>query len=75
MPYFLFELHTLPIRQVRKISEFASFKEASQAAKALRVSMELPRGTTIKLMHGETEFEAESLLMEERVSDRNAGDD
>ncbi len=75
MPYFLFELHTQPVRYVRLLQTHASFKPASVAAKALRLSTVLPPGSRIKLMHSETEWQAELLLMEERVDDSNPGDD
>lgn len=75
MPYFLFEIHTRPIRHTRLLSEHTSFREASQNAKALRAATDLPVGCTIKLMHGDNALAAEYALQQERVNTHNGGDD
>lgn len=75
MPYFLFELHSLPVKHARLLSEYTTFREASQAAKAIRARAELPTGCVIKLMHGENALHAEDLMLQERIDTRNPGDD
>ena len=71
MPYFVFSIQ--PFAQIRKLAEFAAFKEASAHAKALRAA-QVDDSATIKVMFAENEQLAEDLLCQLR-DPSPAGDD
>ncbi len=75
MPYYIYRLTERPIRQLTKIDERPSFKEASAEAKRLRAASELPEGVTIKMIFAENELQAEDLLSQVREAPLMLGDD
>lgn len=64
MPYYIYRV--MPLGLVRKLDEFASFREASTQAKALRAAD--PPGTPgkVKVMFADNELLAEDLLCQVR---------
>lgn len=72
MPYFVFSIE--PLGQLRKLAEFAAFKEASVHAKALRVAEGGGAHARIKVMFADNEQLAEDLLCQIRDASP-AGDD
>jgi hypothetical protein len=69
MPYYIYRIHALPggaMKRLEKLAEFASFKEASAAAKRLRAAPDLPLGSAVKVMFAENELQAEDLLSQVR---------
>jgi hypothetical protein len=64
MPYFVFSIR--PFAQIRKLAEFAAFKDASAHAKALRATQPDEADTRIKVMFAENEQLAEDLLCQIR---------
>ena len=71
MPYYLYEIVERPIRQLKKIADYPSYKEAGAAAKAARAA-----GTAnVKVMFAENELQAEDLLSQVRVAPPVLGDD
>ena len=64
MPYYVYAVK--PMAQLEKLAEFASFKEASAHAKALRATPGAEDGGRIKMMFAPTELEAEDLLLQVR---------
>jgi len=64
MPYFVFSIQ--PFAQIRKLAEFAAFKDASAHAKALRAAQAGDDSVTIKVMFAQTEQLAEDLLCQIR---------
>ena len=68
MPYYVYAVK--PMAQLEKLAEFASFKEASGHAKALRATPGAGAGAEgggrIKMMFAPTELEAEDLLLQVR---------
>ncbi len=76
MPYYLYRItQTGPVKQLEKLTQFAQFKEASAEAKRLRKDLELPAGTTIKVIFAENELQAEDLLNQVREPEPLTGDD
>ncbi len=75
MPYYIFRVTERPLRQLSKIDERSSFKEASAEAKRLRAESELPEGVTIKMIFAEKELQAEDLLNQVREAPLMIGDD
>ena len=65
MPYFVYRIHRYG--GLKRFDEFASFRDASARAKALRASPDLPPDCTVKVMFAATDFEAEELLTQERA--------
>ncbi len=64
MPYYLYRV--MPLGVVHKLTEFATFREASTHAKALRAAD--PPGTPgkVKVMFADNELLAEDLLCQVR---------
>lgn len=65
MPYFVYRIHRYG--GLERVDEFASFRDASASAKALRASPDLPPDCTVKVVFAATDFEAEELLTQERA--------
>jgi len=72
MPYFVFRVR--PFAQLEKLAEFASFRDASQHAKAVRQSA-TPADGQIRVMFAEQQQAAEDLLCQVRDAAPGAGDD
>ncbi len=64
MPYFVFNVK--PLAQIDKLAEFASFKEASVHAKALRAQPSMGVDGKIKVMFADNEQLAQDLLCQSR---------
>ena len=75
MPYFVYQIENFPVRQLTRLAQFDSFKEASSAAKARRTSVPLSAGQIIKVMFAESELEAEDLLSQVREAPPTTGED
>ncbi len=73
MPYYLYEIIEQPIRQLKKLAQYPSFKEAGAEAKRLRAESAEP--VTIKVMFAENELQAEDQLMQVREAPPLIGDD
>lgn len=73
MPYYLYEVVEQPIRQLKKIAQYPSFKEAGAEAKRLRAEAAEP--VTIKVMFADNELQAEDQLMQVREAPPLIGDD
>lgn len=64
MPYYVFSVR--PFAQIRKLAEFAAFRDASAHAKALRAAPSDAADARIKVMFAENEQLAEDLLCQIR---------
>lgn len=75
MPYFIFNITEQPFRLLKNLEQHDAYRDAAARAKALRA--ELPAGSTslIKMIHAETEIQAEDLLNEVREPQPELGDD
>lgn len=71
MPYYLYEIVEQPVRQLKKLADFPSFKEAGAEAKRLRAAS----SATVKVMFAENELQAEDLLSQVREAPPMIGDD
>ena len=75
MPYYLYRVTEQPFRQLAKLTDFPTFKEASAEAKRLRRKTDLTDGTLIKVIFAANELEAEDLLNQVREKEPLTGDD
>ena len=65
MPYYIYRIK--PLAQLEKLSEFETFKGASEQAKELRAKQSADEPGIIKLMFADTELQAEDLLRQVRT--------
>jgi hypothetical protein len=75
MHYFIYRISERPIRQLEKLEQHDTYRNASVRLKALR--SELPTGSPqiIRMIHAETELHAEDLLNQIRQQAPEPGDD
>ena len=75
MPYYIYRVSQLgPIKQLEKLTQLASFKEASAEAKSLRKDADLTK-CKIQVMFGENELQAEEALHSVREAEPMTGDE
>jgi len=74
MPYFIYKMH-LPLKNLEKLSQHASFKEASGAVKELRAAPGASDGGAVRMIFAENELQAEDLLSQVRPPEPMVGDD
>lgn len=74
MPYFIYKVHA-PLNNLEKVSQHASFKEASRTVKELREAPEKLAGASIRMIFAANELEAEDLLSQVRHPEPMVGDD
>lgn len=75
MPYFIYRVTQIgPVKQLEKLTQFDKFKEASVTAKEMRKAEGLDR-STIKVVFGENELQAEEALNTVREPEPLTGDD
>ena len=65
MPYYIYLIK--PFGQLDKLTEFETFKDASDHAKALRARQAADPPGKIKVMFADNELQAEDLLCQVRV--------
>lgn len=62
MPYYIYRITQLgPVKQLEKLADFPSFKEASARAKELRNEAD-PAQARIQVVFGENELQAEDAI-------------
>jgi hypothetical protein len=62
MPYYIYRITQLgPVKQLEKLGDFGSFKEASARAKELRNDID-PARAKIQVVFGENELQAEDAI-------------
>ncbi len=71
MPYFVYQITPGPtdlLKQLEKLAQFDSYREAKQFAKEQRIAKEITFESEeeIKMILAENELEAEEKLMEKR---------
>jgi hypothetical protein len=74
MPYYIYKIHH-PLRNLEQVAQQAAFKDASNQAKSLRTSADLPAGCLVKVIFAENELQAEDLLSQAREPEPLIGDD
>ena len=75
MPYYVYKVTTFPIKQLELIETFDKFKEASAFAKIRRNELAESDKSTIKVIFGESQLQAEDTLNEYREPQPMLGDD
>lgn len=62
MPYYIYRISQIgPIKQLEKLADYPSFKEASGRAKELRNEVD-PAQVKIQVVFGENELQAEDAI-------------
>lgn len=75
MAYFIYRVTEFPIKQLTKLEQYDSYREASVRAKQLRAELADDSQALIKMIHAESELHAEDLLNEVREPAPQLGDD
>lgn len=75
MPYYLYRITEKPIRQLAKLAQHSSFKEASADAKRLRAEGGIAEGSVVKVIFADNELQAEDQLSQVREAPLLVGDD
>ncbi len=75
MPYFIYRITERPIKLLNKLEEHEVFRNASARVKELRAEQGADSNAVIKMIHAETELQAEDLLNEIRERQPELGDD
>ncbi|PWB56087.1 MAG: hypothetical protein C3F18_05245 [Nitrosomonadales bacterium] len=75
MPYFVYKMTAFPFKQFELAGQFDAFKEASAHAKTLRQNLAADAKTSVKVMFGENQLQAEDLLNQEREPRPMTGED
>lgn len=75
MPYYIYRVTQLgPVKQLDKLAQFDSFKEASGEAKRLRKEEDM-NSCKIQVVFGENELQAEEVISVVREAQPIYGDD
>lgn len=75
MPYYLYRVSQIgPIRQLEKLAQFEKFKEASTAAKEMRMQA-VSQQEIFRVVFGENELHAEDTLNTPRDAQPVFGDE
>jgi hypothetical protein len=75
MPYYIYRVAQLgPVKQLEKLTQLATFKEASAEAKRMRKEVDLTQ-CKIQVVFGENELQAEEALYSVREAEPMTGDD
>jgi hypothetical protein len=75
MPYYIYQVTEFPVRQLKKMEQHDAYREASARIKQLRSELGVGSPAMIKMIHAETEFDAEDLLNQVRDPAPELGDD
>ncbi len=75
MPYFIYRITERPVKLLTKLEEHEVYRNASARVKELRAEHAQDKNTLIKMIHAETELQAEDLLNEVRERQPELGDD
>lgn len=75
MPYFIYKVTDFPVRQLQKLEQFDVYREASVKVKKLRAELTEGSPMMIRMIHAETELQAEDLLNQVREPQPQLGDD
>ncbi len=66
MPYFIYRITEQPIRLLKNLEQHETYRDASARVKVLRAEQAVDSPVVIKMIHAETELQAEDLLNEVR---------
>jgi len=75
MAYFIYRVTEFPVRQLQLLERHEAYREASVRAKQLRSELAEDSQALIKMIHAESELNAEDLLNQVREPAPQLGDD
>lgn len=75
MPYYIYQITAQPIKMLKKLEQYDSYRESSLRVKQLRAELDQDSPATIKMIYADSEFQAEDLLNEIRAVAPQLGDD
>jgi hypothetical protein len=75
MAYFIYRITEFPIRRLEKIEQHDAYRDASARAKQLRAELAEDAPSMVKMIHAESELQAEDLLNQLREPSPELGDD
>ncbi len=75
MSYFIYRITESPIRRLEKLERHDIYREASTRAKDLRAALAADAPHTIRMIHAESELQAEDLLNQLRERSLEPDDD
>ncbi|MDP1636447.1 MAG: hypothetical protein Q8L69_17410 [Gallionellaceae bacterium] len=75
MAYFIYRVTEFPVRQLELLEQHEAYREASVRAKQLRTEQVEGSRSLIKMIHAESELNAEDLLNQVREPAPQLGDD
>jgi hypothetical protein len=75
MPYFIYHVNDFPIRQLKKLEQHDVYRDASVRVKLLRAELTEGSPMMIKMIHADSELQAEDLLNQVREPAPQLGDD
>lgn len=75
MAYFIYRVTEFPIRQLKLLERHEVYRVASARAKQLRAELAEDSQALIKMIHAESELDAEDLLNQVRDPVPQLGDD
>lgn len=75
MPYFIYRITERPVKLLKNLEQHETYRNASVRVKELRAEQGADSSAIIKMIHAETELQAEDLLNEIRERQPELGDD
>ncbi|MDZ4202378.1 MAG: hypothetical protein U1C96_09570 [Gallionella sp.] len=75
MAYFIYSVTEFPIRQLQKLEQHEGYRDAAARVKQLRAELPEDSPAFVRMIHAETEFDAEDLLNQVREPQPELGDD
>lgn len=75
MPYFIYRVTEFPIRKLEKLEQHDVYRAASGRVKQIRAEIADGSPALIKMIHAESELDAEDLLNQVRDPAPELGDD
>ncbi len=75
MSYFIYRITEFPIRRLEKLEQHDIYREASARTKQLRAELAEDSPSMVRMIHAESELQAEDLLNQLREPSPELGDD
>lgn len=75
MPYYIYQVIEFPIRRLEKLEEHGAYRDASARIKQIRAELTEGSPALIKMIHADSELQAEDLLNQVREPLPQLGDD
>lgn len=75
MPYFIYRITEFPIRRLELLEQHEVYRDARARGRQLREEQAEDEQALIRMIHAETELQAEDLLNQVREPQPQLGDD